>query len=96
MHAKLRTTANQCPVRLTYQPPLNSTFVSEQTNHHQPTSTSLRTNQHQPNEQGANNKVNLAEAQPTTTPNVSWLTFPNTRAVHRRQHNDDLEDGESK
>jgi hypothetical protein len=41
------------PVRLAYQPPANSTFLSEQTSHQQPARTSqqyssLRTNQHQP------------------------------------------------
>jgi hypothetical protein len=40
-------------VRLAYQPPANSTFLSEQTSHQQPAITSqqyssLRTNQHQP------------------------------------------------
>jgi speckle-type POZ protein len=38
------------PVRLTYQPLANSTFLSEQISHQQPASSSfsLRTNQHQP------------------------------------------------
>jgi hypothetical protein len=36
------------PARLTYQPPANSTFLSQQTSHQY---FSLRTNQHQPNEQ---------------------------------------------
>jgi hypothetical protein len=41
------------PVRLAYQPPANSTFLSEQTSHQQPARTSqqyssLRINQHQP------------------------------------------------
>jgi hypothetical protein len=44
---------NLRPVRLAYQPPANSTFLSEQTSHQQPVRTSqqyssLRTNQHQP------------------------------------------------
>jgi hypothetical protein len=44
---------NVRPVRLAYQPPANSTFLSEQTIHQQPARTSqqyssLRTNQHQP------------------------------------------------
>jgi hypothetical protein len=40
------------PVRLAYQPPVISTFLSQQTSHQQPTTSqyyfSLRTNQHQP------------------------------------------------
>jgi hypothetical protein len=49
---KIFTRSKQRPVRLAYQPPANSTFLSEQTSHQQPARTSqqyssLRTNQHQ-------------------------------------------------
>jgi hypothetical protein len=43
------------PVRLAYQPPANSTFLSEQTSHQQPASSTLLSQQtsisHQPTEQ---------------------------------------------
>jgi hypothetical protein len=43
------------PVRLSYQPPANSTFLSEQINHQQPASNTFLSEQtstsHQPNEQ---------------------------------------------
>jgi hypothetical protein len=48
------------PVRLAYQPPASSTFLSEQTSHQQPDSSIFLSqqisisHQHQPNEQGAN------------------------------------------
>jgi hypothetical protein len=50
------------PVRLAYQPPANSTFLSEQTSHQQPARTSqqyssLRTNQHQPSATSQPNKL---------------------------------------
>jgi hypothetical protein len=50
------------PIRLAYQPPANSTFLSEQTSHQQPVRTSqqyysLRTNQHQPSATGQPNKL---------------------------------------
>jgi hypothetical protein len=53
------------PVRLAYQPPASSTFLSQETSHQQPAATSqqyssLRTNQHQPS----------ATSQPNTP---SWL-----------------------
>jgi hypothetical protein len=47
----------QCPVRLAYQPPVSSTFLSEQTNYQQPASSTFLSEQistsHQPNEQAA-------------------------------------------
>jgi hypothetical protein len=43
------------PVRLAYQPPANSTFLSEQTSHQQPANTTFLSEKtstsHQPNEQ---------------------------------------------
>jgi hypothetical protein len=48
---------NSRPVRLAYQPPASSTFLSEQTSHQQPTSNAFLSeqisinHQHQPNEQ---------------------------------------------
>jgi hypothetical protein len=49
MHLRLR------PVRLAYQPPANSTFLSEQTSHQQPAISTFLSEQiiisHQPNEQ---------------------------------------------
>jgi uncharacterized membrane protein len=50
------------PVRLAYQPPANSTFLSEQTSHQQPARTSqqytsLRTNQHQPSATSQPNRL---------------------------------------
>jgi hypothetical protein len=58
------------PVRLAYQPPANSTFLSEQTSHQQPAKTSqhyssLRTNQHQPS----------ATSQPNTPMGYHHLTY---------------------
>jgi hypothetical protein len=53
------------PIRLAYQPPANSIFLSEQTSHQQPAS---RTNSHQPNEQAVywRHKVQcLMRAMPT-------------------------------
>jgi hypothetical protein len=49
----------QRPVRLAYQPPANSTFLSEQTSHQQPASCTFLSNKsapatsNQPNEQAA-------------------------------------------
>jgi hypothetical protein len=44
-------------VRLAYQPPASSIFLSEQTSHHQPANTTFLSEQisisHQPNEQAA-------------------------------------------
>jgi hypothetical protein len=53
------------PVRLAYQPPANSTFLSEQTSHQQPARTSqqyssLRTNQHQPSATSQPNRLFLS------------------------------------
>jgi hypothetical protein len=61
------------PVRLAYQPPASSTFLSDQTSHEQPTSRtflrpnqpratsqpyfSLRTNQHQPSATSQTNRL---------------------------------------
>jgi hypothetical protein len=50
------------PVRLAYQPPANSTFLSEQTSYQQPARTSqqcssLRTNQHQPSATSQPNRL---------------------------------------
>jgi hypothetical protein len=50
------------PVRLAYQPPANSTFLSEQTSHQHPARTSqqyssLRTNQHQPSATSQPNRL---------------------------------------
>jgi hypothetical protein len=46
------------PVRLAYQPPANSTSLSEQTGHQQPASNTFLSGQtsisHQPNEQAVN------------------------------------------
>jgi hypothetical protein len=52
------------PVRLAYQPPANSTFLSEQTSHQQPVRTSqqyssLRTNQHQPSATSQPNRLHV-------------------------------------
>jgi hypothetical protein len=48
-------TLNIQPVRLAYQPPASSTFISEQTSHQQPASSAFLSKQistsHQPNEQ---------------------------------------------
>jgi hypothetical protein len=47
------------PVRLAYQPPASSTFLSEQTSHHQPSNSTFLSHKsapaigHQPNEQAA-------------------------------------------
>jgi hypothetical protein len=50
--------ADTCPVRLVYQLPANSTFLSEQTSHQQPVSRTFLAEQistsHQPNEHGDN------------------------------------------
>jgi hypothetical protein len=52
------------PVRLAYQPPANSTLLSEQTRHQQPARTSqqyssLRTNQHQPSATSQPNRLKI-------------------------------------
>jgi hypothetical protein len=48
----------QRPVRLAYQPPASSTFLSQQTSHQQPANSTLLSEQintsHQPTEQAAN------------------------------------------
>jgi hypothetical protein len=55
-HAMASTSkADIHPIRLAYQPPVSSTFLSEQTNHQQPASSIFLSQQisisHQPNEQ---------------------------------------------
>jgi hypothetical protein len=51
------------PVRLAYQPPASSTFLSEQTSHQQPANNTFLSEQistsHQPNEQAAQVKLNF-------------------------------------
>jgi hypothetical protein len=51
------------PVRLAYQPPASSTFLSQQTSHQQPATSqqyfSLRTNQHQPSATNQTNRLIL-------------------------------------
>jgi hypothetical protein len=47
---------NTRPVRLAYQPPANSTFLSEQTSHQY---FSLSTNQHQPSATNQTNKLGM-------------------------------------
>jgi hypothetical protein len=54
------------PVRLAYQPPASSTFLSEQTSHHQPANSTFLSEQtsHQSNEQADglwNEAANLLE-----------------------------------
>jgi hypothetical protein len=60
-HATVSRRATR-PVRLAYQPPANSTFLSEQTSHQQPARTSqqyssLRINQHQPSATSQPNRL---------------------------------------
>jgi hypothetical protein len=54
--------------RLAYQPPANSTFLSEQTSHQQPARTSqqyssLRKNQHQPSATSQPNRLMVCRTQ---------------------------------
>jgi hypothetical protein len=56
------TRPDEQPVRSAYQPPANSTFLSERTSHQQPAATSqqycsLRTNQHQPSATSQPNRL---------------------------------------
>jgi hypothetical protein len=58
--------ADYRPVRLAYQPPANSTFLSEQTSHQQTARTSqqyssLRTNQHQPSATSQPNRLYMRD-----------------------------------
>jgi hypothetical protein len=63
---------NLRPVRLAYQPPANSTFLSEQTSHQQPASSTFLSEQtstsHQPNEQVVDCRVGLNAEQPLPDP----------------------------
>jgi hypothetical protein len=55
------------PVRLAYQPPANSTFLSEQTSHQQPASSTLLSeqtstnHQHQPTEQAQSSPKRIGD-----------------------------------
>jgi hypothetical protein len=64
MKTKDQEISDMRPVCLAYQPPANSTFLSEQTSHQQPARTSqqyssLRTNQHQPSATSQPNRLQL-------------------------------------
>jgi hypothetical protein len=60
MQTKHETSPDQRPVRLAYQPPASSVFLSEQISHQQPASSTFLSEQiststsNQPNEQAAN------------------------------------------
>jgi hypothetical protein len=84
--------SNFCPVRLAYQTPANNTFLSEQTSHQPPASSTFRTNQHQPS---ATSKMNRLFAYHPPTPydsraHSSSLTrgsVPNSSSAQGRRCN---------
>jgi hypothetical protein len=61
LYQKLQRRKNLRPVRLAYQPPASSIFLSEQISHHSPATRqqyfSLRTNQHQPSATSQTNRL---------------------------------------